>query len=196
MSFGFVMGVLLSFRKAKQEPTEESHRSLQEAPESHAKVQDTDEAHRALLLEHCESVFHRCYRLLRDKELAYEATQETLTRYFEASKRREIAQPLHYLYRISTNCCLDLLCHYERTLSMEPEEMAVFEKVTGGAVESQLIVHKLLEQFGQESVDLLLYRYVDRMTYIEIGQLLGISDRGVKKRMDKLEKSIRRYLKR
>ena len=57
----------------------------------------------------------------------------------------------------------------------------------------RLQVEKMAKHFGQEAMTLLIYRYIDRMTYQEIAKLYGISDRGLKKRIDKLKKQIHKY---
>lgn len=143
--------------------------------------------------KHCESVFHRCYRILRDRELAYDATQETLTRFMEMCQKKTLHKPLNYLYRMSTNCCLDVLAHYKKHIPLESSLEYGAHLVTP-SVESKLLLEQLFSEFGREQIDLLIYRYIDRMTYQEIAELYGKSDRGIKKRMDKLEQQIHRYL--
>ena len=146
------------------------------------------------LKEHYETLYHRCYRLLGDKTLAYDAMQEVFTRFFERLEKRDLEKPLQYLYRISTNLCLDLLRYNQRTLPVEPSQIQNFAKTDTEANDNRLIVQKLVEHFGDEEVKLLVYRYVDRMTYAELGEFYGKSDRGIKKRVDKLQKNFHRYL--
>lgn len=54
-------------------------------------------------------------------------------------------------------------------------------------------VRELLEEFGEEATLLLVFRYLDQMTLQELGEMYGITDRGVKKRLDKLESRVRQH---
>ena len=67
-----------------------------------------------------DAIYNRCYRILHDYDLAWDAVQEIMTRYCEKSKKEDIQKPLHYLYRLSTNHCIDLLRQRHRSLPMEP----------------------------------------------------------------------------
>lgn len=135
--------------------------------------------------------------MLRDGELAWDASQEVMTRYLEASRRREIQQPLYYLYRASTNHCLDVLQQAKRSLLLPPELLELRNESTSAFfTEGSLVVEQLVKRFGKEDIALLVHRYVDQMTYDEIAQIYGKSDRGINKKIARIEDKARKYLSR
>ncbi len=56
------------------------------------------------------------------------------------------------------------------------------------------MVESVLQSLDQEEATLLVYRHVDQMTYDEIGALVAMTDRGVKKKLDRLERHVRQTL--
>lgn len=144
------------------------------------------------LKRYMEVVYGRCCRILGDSDAAWDALQDVFASFYEARKERKITEPLAYLYRSSTNHCLNVLRSKKKTLPLLLEFLDSGED-SGKRVESRLMVEALLEVIGQESMDLLVYRHVDHMTYEEIAALYGMSDRGIKKRLDRLETKIRKH---
>ncbi len=145
------------------------------------------------LKRYMEAIYHRCLRMLSDPDLAWDALQEVFASFYEACKRKEIEQPLFYLYRSSTNHCLNVLKRQKRALPLlqEPET-----RTQDGShqLESRLMVESVLQSLDQEEATLLVYRHVDQMTYDEIGALVAMTDRGVKKKLDRLERHVRQTL--
>lgn len=138
-----------------------------------------------------DALYHRCFRMLRNHDLAWDAVQEVMTRYCEVAAHKNIHEPLHFLYHLSTNHCIDLLRRHFRLLPVESTSLhALFGTCTSAAEES-LDLQSIQREFGDEVVQLLVYRHLDGMTYQEIGKLCELSDRGVKKRLDKVEAQIR-----
>lgn len=152
---------------------------------------------RAELKRYMQVFYHRCIRLLGDPVLAMDALQETMTRYYEALERRQVTNPYYYIQRTCTNYCLDVLHKKKRLVFIEPdvvEELLGSVGKAGTEAEGQLLVAKLLETIEREDVELLLYRYVDQMTLQEMATLYGISDRGVKKRINRVESQIKKIV--
>jgi len=150
----------------------------------------------ARLKKHMAVLYHRCLRILQDPDLAWDVVQETVTRYYEQLPTKEIQQPFSYLYSISTHHCVDLLRQRGRMLPMEPRMLQEMWGVESHRAEGALIVDKLVRRFGEELIQLVIYRHVDQMTYQEIADLVGKSDRGIKKKLDRIESQIRLYLQR
>jgi len=146
--------------------------------------------------EYLEALHYRCFRILRDRELASDALQEVLTRYYELLERQEIHEPLRYLYRMSTNYCIDVLRRSNRELPVSTTDIQETESVLDQRAEGKLIVNRLIKRFGPDEVNLMVYRYVDQMTYKEIAAIVGKSDRGVKKKIEALTIRVRKYLNR
>lgn len=147
-----------------------------------------------VLRHYMEAIYSRCFRMLRDPDQAWDALQDVFASFYSASQKKEIQEPLFYLYRSSTNHCINLLRRQKRMLRLsEWEEPGALDGVQ--AVEGRLMVDSLLQMVGEDSASLLVYRHVDQMTYAEIGALVGMTDRGVKKKLDRTEAQIRQLLK-
>lgn len=149
-----------------------------------------------------EVLYHRCYRILQDKEQAWDALQEVITRFIEMASHQTIHKPEHYLFRISTTHCLELLRQQKRTFPLQefhqnapaPLVEAVRNHDGKAQIEGKLVVEKLLARFGEEAVRLLLHRHVDQMTYKEIAALLDLTPPGAKYRLERLEEQVLHYL--
>jgi RNA polymerase sigma-70 factor (ECF subfamily) len=140
------------------------------------------------------AVYHRCLRLLKDPARAEDALQEVMLRFFQKNKEKTIHEPLRYLYRSSTNHCLNLLRSHRRQAELLKEHReSSFEQARLTFPDASVGVRELLEEFGEEATLLLVFRYLDQMTLQELGEMYGITDRGVKKRLDKLESRVRQH---
>lgn len=68
-----------------------------------------------LMARHEDMVFAVCLRMMRDREAALDAAQETfLTLFRKADRYRGEAAVSTWLYRVATNTCLDLLRKQKR----------------------------------------------------------------------------------
>jgi len=141
-------------------------------------------------------LYHRCLKILQNQDWAWDATQEIMTRYTENARRTEIREPLYYLYRASTNHCIDLLAEAKKTIPVSSSFLESLGSQNTRAAEGRLIVERLIARFGKDEIALLLHRYVDQMTYKEIATLYGKSDRGIKFKIERLEQQVQKFLNR
>lgn len=145
------------------------------------------------LKRYMEAIYHRCLRMLNDPDQAWDALQDVFASFYEARKRKDITQPLFYLYRSSTNHCINLLKRQNRTLPLM-QDLESFTSPERSLPEQRLMVGAVVKALGEDDVTLLVYRHVDQMTFAEIGALVSMTDRGVKKKLDRLERQVRQTL--
>lgn len=145
------------------------------------------------LRPYLEVVYLRCMQLLQNQDKARDALQEVFARFLESKKKREISNPIGYLYKTSTNYCLSVLKKEKRFLPMTQELLEYLGEKTHNPAEARLNVEKIIKEFGEEQLQLMVYRHIDQMTYQEIAELYGLSDRGIKKRLDQLEKKVKKH---
>lgn len=139
------------------------------------------------------AVYRRCMRLLRDRELARDATQEVFVRLLrEWTTAEEPRAILAWIYRVATNHCLNLLRsrrrHGEDALELAPEG-------TGAGVDPQrLVAQQILSRFDEETQAVAVGVFVDGMEHEELARVLGISRRTVTRRLDRFVTSARELL--
>jgi RNA polymerase sigma-70 factor, ECF subfamily len=113
-----------------------------------------------LVLRHRDRVFRLCRRFFRRPEDAEEAAQETFLKVYQALARyRESAPFDHWLLRIATNTCRDLLRHRRR----RPE--AVLADITDAPAEwlDAALRGASLEQVEAEHARALAARLLDTL---------------------------------
>ncbi|ABC82917.1 sigma-24 (FecI-like) [Anaeromyxobacter dehalogenans 2CP-C] len=140
-------------------------------------------------------VYRRCLRLLRDRELARDATQDVfvqLLRHWTTSTEPEAV--LHWIYRVATNHCLNLLRNARRH-GERPLELAPAHAAAGTAAEPQrLVAQRVLSRFDEVTQAVAVGVFVDGMEHEELARALGISRRTVSRRLDRFVESAREYL--
>jgi len=145
-------------------------------------------------------VYRRCLSILGNEEDAHDATQETFAKVLRHGHRfREEASPLTWMYRISTNHCLNLIrnrkgrqgkLHVHRSdivgdgVARPPEEQAFDHEV----------VRRLLEDADEETQRCVIHTYFDDCTRQEVAALVGISVPTVRKRIATFLERARRAL--
>jgi|GEM_PF-688290 len=147
------------------------------------------------LKRYIDLVYLRCHRILRSEDLAWDALQEVFANFYKAMQNKHIYDPIGYLNRSSTNHCINVLKKHKRTVLFPTE---IFDLKPSKADHTEIEFGVLLEQlsleFGSDEIYMLVHRYVDQMTYGEIAALYQISDRGVKKKLDRLKPKLREFL--
>lgn len=137
-------------------------------------------------------VERRCTSILGDAAAADDAVQEVFVRVLQNIHAfRRDSSPVTWLYRITTNICLDEI----RRRSRRGEQLLTPE-LEGGLRSSeqnteQRLVHrqsleKLLHDLDPTSMQILVYCYLDRMPQEEIAALLGTSRRTVSTKLKRL----------
>lgn len=149
---------------------------------------DEDSALEDLYARFGPVVFRRCCLLLGDRTEAEDLLQDVFVRLAERRHQfRGESDILTFIYRIATNLCLNRL-RYERhrhpkAIAKAPEPQ-VFE---GPAIEGRLTIARLFEALEPRDVQIAVFAYFDGMTQPEIAEVLGLSDRTIRKRMRHIE---------
>lgn len=141
------------------------------------------------------AVYRRCLRLLRDAELARDATQDVfvqLIRQWTTATAPELV--LAWIYRVATNRCLNLLRtarrHGETPLPLAPAAAVQY----GTADPQRLVAQEVLCRFDPTTQAVAVGVFVDGMDHEELARALGISRRTVSRRLDRFVTSAREYL--
>ena len=153
-------------------------------------------------------VFHRCRGLLQNEEEAREMTQEVFIRLLDRGDGLTgQASPLTWMYRVSTNLCLNRL----RDLRTRQGHLDRLGKEVAGEVaddgfptsshlpgpreaERRALIRTLLSRVDLETQSVVVLTYFDDLPQEEVALILELSVPTVKKRLERFEAVSRRTL--
>ncbi len=152
-------------------------------------TQASETALAELYAKYSPAIYAHCRRFLQSPAAARDATQEAFVRVLARGvvlPREEEA--LRYLYRVSTNVCLNLLREHNVHTRAAPSIAATSSHV--GSAESGLadreFVNAVLDRCGEGGAQVAIMHYLDGMSQVEIAEVLGITRRTVFNRLRKL----------
>lgn len=137
------------------------------------------------------AIYAHCRRFLNSPAAARDATQEAFIRVIARGvvlPRQEEA--LRYLYRVSTNVCLNLLREHNVHTRAAPTLAANAPHVSSAesGLADREFVNAVLERCGEGGAKVAIMHYLDGMSQVEIAEVLGITRRTVFNRLRKLSR--------
>lgn len=138
-------------------------------------------------------IYSRCRRLLKDDALAEDATQEVFVRvHRHIESAPDDAAALAWIYRISTNYCLNQIRDRSRQAEpTAPDELPEGDSMSpeGGVLDREAAL-KLLQRAPEKLQEVALLYYIDGLDQEQVANALGISRRTVINRLqDFLDRS-------
>lgn len=123
------------------------------------------------LEEQYDKIYRYCYFKVHSRETAEDITQETFLRFFESRNYEDSGKPLHYLYTVARNLCID---EYRRK-----KEDALENEIPENDLEDHMLtkitLKTALSQLNEMDRELLLLRYVNEVPVSEISKIYNIS---------------------
>jgi RNA polymerase sigma-70 factor (ECF subfamily) len=142
----------------------------------------------ALYRKYGPLVRRRARGILGDDAEAQDALQEVFVRVIRAmGEFRRQSQPSTWLYRITTNLCLNRIRDSRRRRD-HLERLGEDERVHSRPAqpqEARVILQRLLPGLDDELAEIAVYYYVDEMDQVEISRLLGVSRRTIGYRLER-----------
>ena len=139
--------------------------------------------------EQYDKIYRYCYFKVKHRQLAEDITQETFLRFFE-SGYRDAGRPLAYLYTIARNLCVD---EFRRIRAEELSE-EIYEEGFEERVVQNLSLQKAMEELSKEEQELLLLRYVNELSFADLGKLYGKSRFALHRELSKITTELERRL--
>lgn len=125
-------------------------------------------------------VLRRARSLLGSEQAAWDALQEVFVRVLHnLDVFRGESSPMTWLYRITTNYCLNLLRDSARHKTRIRQHGLVLSAVDPDDPELRLTLLQVLHRMPDELCEAAVYHYLDRMTHEEIAEVMGVSRRTV-----------------
>lgn len=135
-------------------------------------------------------VLRRARSLLRNEAAAQDAVHEVFLRALQnGADFRAEASPTTWLYRITTNYCLNVLRNESRRRELWAQH-AWPEPVTETHASAKLQVAQVLERIRPELQEIACYAFVDGLSQEEISDVLGVSRRTVGYRLAELRAEV------
>jgi RNA polymerase sigma-70 factor, ECF subfamily len=144
-----------------------------------------------LYAKYAPAIYAHCRRFLQSPAAARDATQEAFVRVIARGvvlPREEEA--LRYLYRVSTNVCLNLLREHNVHTRAAPALAANTAHVPSAesGLADREFVTEVLERCGEGGAQVAILHYLDGMSQVDIADTLGITRRTVFNRLRKLSR--------
>jgi RNA polymerase sigma-70 factor (ECF subfamily) len=148
------------------------------------------EAVNALYAQYAPVIFRRARALLGRDADAWDAVQEVFMRMLTSgSTFRGEARPMTWVYRITTNTCLNLLRTRrlrEPLLTVVPDEPA-----TGtDPVEARQHLQRWLAHLDERELSIASLLYLDGLTQQEVADTLGLSRKTIVREVDALRQKL------
>src|SRR4051794_37727511 len=119
-------------------------------------------------------VLKRARQLLRNEQAAEDATQEVFLRMLDADDRMlQHPEPLAWLYRVTTNLCLNRLRDEKRRTKLITRTPPRNDQ-HGGDAEMRAVVVEILRRVPSELQEIAIYYHADGMTCQEIAAMMGV----------------------
>jgi RNA polymerase sigma factor (sigma-70 family) len=136
----------------------------------------------ALYSRYSRSVWRRARRMLAHDDAARDVTQEVFLRALGIDAKDAFeTSPIAWLYRVTTNLCLNRLRDAKRRTEILSE--CPLAETQARDADTQILVRRILERVPEELQDIAVYYYVDDLSHDEIANILGVSRRTVGNRL-------------
>ncbi len=138
-----------------------------------------------LYREYGATVLRRARVILGDEQAAMDAMQEVFVKVLrKGAQFRGEASPMTWLYRVTTNYCLNVIRDRSRRRELLMRQRPDSESSEHHGGEERLALATLLRKIPQELREIAVYYYADQMNQDEIAALLGVSRRTVGNRLE------------
>ena len=129
-------------------------------------------------------VLRRARAMLSDEHAARDAAQEIFLKVLESMAQfRAESSPVTWLYRATTNHCLNLLRDgARRNRALDALAFVSSDEAEAG-LDERLTLNAVLAQVPEPLREIAVYYYLDQMSHDEIAQLIGVSRRTVGNRL-------------
>jgi RNA polymerase sigma-70 factor (ECF subfamily) len=143
------------------------------------------------------AIFSRCRRLLKDDALAEDATQEVFVRVLRhIESAPDDAAALGWIYRISTNYCLNQI--RDRGRQAEPTAPDELPEAPGEHPENEMLDRdlalRLVQRVPEKLREAAVLYYVDGLEQEQVAKTLGVSRRTVINRLQEFAERSRKFI--
>ena len=138
------------------------------------------------------AVLRRARALLRDEQAARDLMQEVFVQAIREGERfRGEASPMTWIYRITTNLCLNRIRDESRRAQLLAENLPDPDEAREATAEQRATLASILRRVPEELREIAVYYSADQMSHDEIAALVKSSRRTVGNRLDEFRRLAR-----
>lgn len=146
----------------------------------------------ALYRTYGPAVLRRARAILRDEQAARDVLQEVFVQAIQESGAfRGDASPMTWIYRITTNLCLNRIRDSGRRSKLLAENVSPEEEARSCTTEERVTLAAILSKVPEHLREIAVYHYVDQMSHDEIAAVIKTSRRTVGNRLEEFRKLAR-----
>ncbi|MFK7903856.1 MAG: RNA polymerase sigma factor [Chitinophagales bacterium] len=161
------------------------------------KATKNDQCIATLYSRYYQKVFHKCLTFTKDKDKAFDLTQDILVKAFKNIEKFQSKSAFSsWLYRITYNYCIDYVRMKKKRaeLSLETQiekaEQMPYEEYKEEDYQRFKRVEKLLSRFTGETREMLELKYLQGYSLKELMEKYGLAESAVKMRLLRAKKKI------
>lgn len=148
-------------------------------------------------------VFSFAYNMINDREAAQDVTQEVFiivyNKLYMYDKKYKFK---NWLLKIARNKCIDYIRKYKRVYEANIEDITyIYDKNPGPEEameirEAKLIIRDFIGKLGDIDRQIITLKYSSGTTFIDIGEVMGMTEGAVKRRYYKIRDSFKKHYER
>lgn len=140
----------------------------------------------ALFEAHLQHVLRRARQMLGNTADAEEVAQDVFVRAMRSLDRFDGQSPASWLYRITTNECLNRIRNAKRRRALFEENVQpMIATQSAGSPDHALMLRWLMANADERQAQCAAYVYFDGLSYPEVAELMGVSLRTVNNLIDR-----------
>lgn len=158
-----------------------------------SKMQDGNaDAFQILYKKHNQNVFRYCVKILKDYNLAKDATQETFIKVYEHRKEYNGEKFIPWLFTIARNTCIN----YRRNTKVFVEyEEGTRHQFSDDDFILKEYIQKMIDTLPDTYREVIILREYEEMAYDEIAEVLDLDVSLIKVRVHRARKILKHLLK-
>lgn len=148
-------------------------------------------------------VFSFAYNMINDREAAQDVTQEVFiivyNKLYMYDKKYKFK---NWLLKIARNKCIDYIRKYKRVYEANIEDITyIYDKNPGPEEameirEAKLIIRDFIGKLGDIDRQIITLKYSSGTTFVDIGEVMGMTEGAVKRRYYKIRDSFKKHYER
>ena len=148
----------------------------------------------ALYTRYGRIIYARCFRILREREAAEDATQETFLRVCRHIERApDDREVLRWIFRIATNYCLNEIRNQKRRPILSAEVLDVRWSTHADPIDRDLI-RRLMQRSSKTRRNIAWLHFVDGLTQEEIADVMSLSRKTVGTHLKVFRKNCEKFV--